>query len=649
MTFTNASKDATSYYWDFADGQSSSEQNPKHTYTVAGSYTVKLTAKGAGGSNQVTQIITIQAPPAAAVAQFSVAGEGCTAPCAVTLTNQSQNATSYQWDFGDGQTSTEHNPQHTYTQGKIYAIKLIATGPRGSSMLSKDVSIQIPPPVADFTFTGGECTIPCEVAFTNKSTNADTYQWDFGDGGSSTEASPRHQYTKGGTFQVVLTATGNGKTATKTQPVTTKVYVVTKFWDKTFGGSNFDALYSIVATPEGGFLLSGYSNSSVSGDKTADSRGGNDYWLIKINANGVKQWDKTFGGSSNDYFPSGIVATSDGGFLVGGTSDSPASGDKTADSKGGNDYWLIKINVNGVKQWDKTFGGSGNDNLSSIVATADGGFLVGGYSQSPASGDKTEDGKGAGDYWLIKINVNGVKQWDKTFGGSSDDNLHSIVATADGGFLVGGESQSSASGDKTENRRGNNSLTTDYWLIKINGSGVKQWDKTFGGSGNDNLSSIVATSDGGFWVGGSSDSPASGDKMEEGKGFNDCWLIKINGSGVKQWDKTFGGPGFDYLRSMVATADGGGLVGGDSGSSASGDKTENSKGFGDYWLIKINGSGVKQWDKTFGGAESDYLRSIIATADGGFLVGGESDSPASGDKTENSHERFWDYWLIKIK
>ena len=342
VVFTNASQNATSYYWDFADGQSSSEQNPKHTYSVAGSFNVKLTAKGAGGSNDVTQIITIKAPPEAAVAQFSFTGGGCTAPCAITLTNQSQNATSYQWDFGDGQTSTEQNPQHTYTQGKTFIIKLTATGPGGSSMLSKDVSIQLPPPIADFIFTGGDCTAPCEVVFTNKSTNADSYQWDFGDGSTSKEANSLHQYTEGGTFPVSLTATGNGKIAVKTQSVTVKVYVVTKFWDKTFGGSNRDEPASIIYTSDGGFLLAGSSSSNISGDKSENSKGDIDYWVVKITSSGVKQWDKTFGGTKTEITYS-VINTSDGGFLLAGFSDSIALGDKSENSRGGRDYWVIKI------------------------------------------------------------------------------------------------------------------------------------------------------------------------------------------------------------------------------------------------------------------------------------------------------------------
>ncbi len=651
VTFTNVSKNATSYFWDFADGQSSSESNPKHTYTIAGSFTVKLTAKGAGGSNDVTQVITIKAPPAAAVAQFSIAGGGCTAPCSVTLTNQSQNATSYQWDFGDGQTSIEQNPQHTYTQGKAYTIKLTATGAGGSSMLTKDVSVQAPPPVADFTFTGGECLAPCEVVFTNKSTNADTYQWDFGDGGKSTEASPRHQYTKGGTFPVSLTATGSGKTVIKTQAVVIKVAVPNKVWDKTLGGNSTDLISVVINCQDGGFLLAGTSLSNASGDKTQNSKGGYDYWVIKINGNGVKQWDKTFGGSKDDYLTSAVAVregiTED--FMLVGYSDSPASGDKTANAKGGVDYWVIQINEDGIKRWDKTYGGEGNDYATSVINATTGNQLIGGYSNSFASGDKSETSKGKSDYWVLLLDQSGSQIWNMTYGGSDNDILTSLLYTSDDNYLLAGHSSSPNSGDKSENLKGNGG---DYWIIKINSNGTKLWDKTLGGSSNDLLRYVAKTSDGGFLLAGDSYSSISGDKSENSKGGGDYWVVKVNSNGTKLWDRTYGGNSYENLASIIATTDGAFLLVGESHSSISGDKSEGPKGqtgYSDYWVIRVDGrDGEKQWDKAYGGNIDDHVKSATITLDGGYLLGGYTLSNASGDKTENGKGDN-DYWIIKIK
>ena len=136
-----------------------------------------------------------------------------------------------------------------------------------------------------------------------------------------------------------------------------------------------------------------------------------------------------------------------------------------------------------TKQWDKTFGGSNNDDLSSLQQTSDGGYILGGYSASGISGDKTEASRGNNDYWIVKTDANGNKQWDKTFGGSSDDQLYSFQQTTDGGYISGGRSTSGISGDKTEASKG----SYDYWIVKTDANGNKQWDKTFGGSNVDEL------------------------------------------------------------------------------------------------------------------------------------------------------------------
>jgi len=143
-------------------------------------------------------------------ADFAYTGGGCTAPCAVLLENKSKDATSFNWDFGDGTTSIETNPTKTYNIGGTYTITLTATGEGGTGQTSKQVLIQQSTqsqlPTANFTFTGAG-TAPSNVSFTNTSTNSISYSWDFGDGTSSTLVNPNHSYTTGGSFSVILTAT----------------------------------------------------------------------------------------------------------------------------------------------------------------------------------------------------------------------------------------------------------------------------------------------------------------------------------------------------------------------------------------------------------------------------------------------------------
>jgi len=163
--------------------------------------------------------------------------------------------------------------------------------------------------------------------------------------------------------------------------------------------------------------------------------------------------------------------------------------------------FLISLNLSAQstpsKQWDKDFGGNGGDQLNFSQQTSDGGYILGGYSFSGISGDKTEASRGSNDFWVVKIDANGAKQWDKRFGGTGSDALNSLQQTSDGGYILGGTSSSGISGDKTEASRGGN----DFWVVKIDANGTKQWDKRFGGSGSDNLNSVRQTSEGGYILG----------------------------------------------------------------------------------------------------------------------------------------------------
>ncbi len=422
----------------------------------------------------------------------------------------------------------------------------------------------------------------------------------------------------------------------------------TKVWDKTLGGTDSDITTGIIATSDGGFIVLGNSTSDLSGDKTEANRGNTDYWITKINSTGQKVWDKTFGGSGNEYVTE-IIATTDGNFMVVGRSDSGISGDKTEASKGGQDYWVLKINSAGQKLWDKAYGGDQIESAASIVATTDGGFIIVGSSTSNISGDKTEKTYGDRDYWLLKINNAGQKIWDKTLGGRDSDDPCTILATLDGNFMVVGSSRSSISYDKSELNIGG-PATTDYWVVKINSLGQKIWDKTLGGNQWDLAHSMIATSDGGFLIIGDSSSGISGDKSETSDKYeSDYWLIKINGTGQKLWDKTLGGDRADVPYKVVATSDGGFIVSGSSLSGITRDKTEANIGgtTTDYWVMKVNNTGQKVWDKTLGGDNSDSSPNLVATPKG-FILAGVSKSGISGNKIEASKGDF-DYWVMNLE
>ncbi|HYH57274.1 MAG TPA: hypothetical protein VD772_11720, partial [Anseongella sp.] len=414
-----------------------------------------------------------------------------------------------------------------------------------------------------------------------------------------------------------------------------------KIWDKGLGGSASDDVTSVTATADGGLLLGGYSASGLSGDKSEASRGGSDFWVVKLDMNGTKQWDKTFGGSGSDNLYS-VIQTTDGGYLLAGLSTSGIDGDKTEAGRGSTDYWIVKLDASGTRLWDKTYGGSADDRLYSVLQTTDGGFLMGGYTTSGISGDKTSALIGGYDLWVIKTDGNGNKLWDKTYGGSGSEIFSTLRPTADGGYLIGGSSDSGISGDKSEASRG----AEDYWILKINAAGTKQWDKTFGSTTNDNISSLSLTADGGYILGGYSDGNG-GDKSEASRGNYDFWVVKVSSNGSKQWDKTFGGSDSDSADEIIQTADGNYLMAGGSTSPVSGDKTLANKGSMDTWLVKFGPTGTKLWDRTYGGTNYDYGGLLAESADGSYLLAGSSFSGRNGDKSTASRGNF-DYWVIKM-
>lgn len=355
-----------------------------------------------------------------------------------------------------------------------------------------------------------------------------------------------------------------------------------KLWEKAFGGNNQDELFIVRQTSDGGYILGGSSNSSLSGDKSQPSQGDFDYWVVKLDASGVKLWDKTFGGSNKDELQA-LEQTSDGGFILGGISESSLSGDKSQSSQGDSDCWIIKLDSNGTKIWDKTYGGNSDDGVNDIKEVSGGGYILGCFSGSGLSGDKSATSKGGSDYWILKLDLNGIKVWDKTIGGSDDDYLISLKQTTDGGFILGGNSYSNIGADKTQLHKGDG----DYWVVKLDNNGNKTWDKTLGGNSFDELLELQQTVDGGYILGGWSMTGINGDKSEANRGLIDMWAVKLNSNGTKIWDKTIGADGPDDLISLTQTSDMGYLFGGTSSSNINNDKTSASKGVSDYWIVKL--------------------------------------------------------------
>ncbi|AHJ96963.1 hypothetical protein Hsw_1368 [Hymenobacter swuensis DY53] len=413
-----------------------------------------------------------------------------------------------------------------------------------------------------------------------------------------------------------------------------RAQVLPRQWDRTLGNAGMNTLNRMRPTADGGYILGGQVDPTPSPDVSQPHHGVIDYWVIKLDAQGSKQWDRVLGGSSDEYVID-ITQTADGGYIVGGWSRSGASGDKTQPSRGGIDYWVVKLDAQGRTQWEKTLGGSSNDYLTTITQTSDGGYLVGGDSSSPVSGDKSAP---VGGPWLVKLDASGQKVWDRTLPGIKTGGLVALLPTTDSGYLLGG-------------RIANTSPTgnLDFWVIKLSAAGQPQWELSVGGSDDDLLHALCATPDGGYVLGGISYSGASGTKSQGQRGQGDYWLVKLDALGTLQWERTLGGAGKDDLTSLYPDPDGGYLVGGYSESGVSGEKSQHSLGQADFWLVKINAAGQPLWDQRFGGSGLEVLKDAFPTSDGGYALGGSSTSDVSGDKTQpNRRLGFPNIWVLKL-
>ncbi len=419
-------------------------------------------------------------------------------------------------------------------------------------------------------------------------------------------------------------------------------------FQKTIGGSSFEAFSEVQRTADGGSISVGYTVSQASGDKTennfSNSLDTSDIWVVKLDAQGVVQWENTISANNHDMAES-IKQTSDGGYIIGANSMSSISGDKTENSYGGQDYWLIKLDANGVIQWQKTMGGAGTDNLNDVQLTSDGGFIAGGYSDSGISGNKTVASLGSHDNWVIKFDANGNIEWQNVFGTNGIDILNEMKQTVDGGYILGGFTYEYVGVTPNFTRYG----AHDFYVVKIDALGNFQWHKAYGGTDDDYIESLQQTTDGGYILGGYSRSNVSGIKTENSNGGTngDYWLVKIDAVGNIQWQNDIGGSSLEWMKSVQQTLDGGYILGGYSYSGVSGDKTEANKGGGDYWVVKTNNVGSIQWQKTIGGYGDDMLFSIQQLADGSYLMGGYSEANISGDKTENSKGET-DYWVVNL-
>jgi hypothetical protein len=363
--------------------------------------------------------------------------------------------------------------------------------------------------------------------------------------------------------------------------------------NRLLGGNGDEYANDIQQTADGGNIIVGYSTSSANGDVAGTNHGLKDYWIVKTDNPGDIEWARLLGGDDNDEAIS-VQQTTDGGYIVGGHSSSSANGDVTAANHGASDYWIIKLDGSGNIVWNKLLGGNVIENFYGIQQTTDGGYIITGSSTSSANGDVTGANHGRSDLWIVKLDGSGNIAWNKLLGGNWSELGSSIQQTTDGGYIIAGASGSSASGDVTATNHGVSAFgfdNFDYWVVKLNSLGNIVWNKLLGGSNSDAANSIQQTTDGGYIIAGIATSSLNGDVSYTNHGLEDYWIVKLDGTGNIVWNKLYGGNNTEYAYSIRQTQDGLFIVAGYTNSSVNGDVTASNHGSYDYWILRLDANG----------------------------------------------------------
>jgi len=345
-------------------------------------------------------------------------------------------------------------------------------------------------------------------------------------------------------------------------------------WKKCLGGTGRDIARSVQQTSDSGYIVAGYTSSN-DGD-VSGNHGSDDYWVVKLDSKGNILWQKCLGGSDQDVAGS-VQQTSDKGYIVAGTTGSN-DGDVSG-NHGSDDYWVLKLDSEGGIQWKKCLGGRWQDIAKSVQQTSDEGYIVAGFTTSH-DGDVSGN-HGSDDYWVVKLDSEGVIQWKKCLGGSRLDAASSIQQTSDGGYIITGDTESN-DGDVSGNHG-----SDDYWVVKLDSKGGIQWKKCLGGTSDEWAFVVQQTFDNGYIIAGlakSNDGDVSGNH-----GLNDYWVVKLNSKGGIQWQKCLGGSGYEGAFGVQQTTDDGYVVAGFTNSN-DGDVSGNH-GKEDYWVVKLDRDG----------------------------------------------------------
>ncbi len=394
---------------------------------------------------------------------------------------------------------------------------------------------------------------------------------------------------------------------------------------------------SIIPTLDGGYIAAGFTESNDHDIKLYHG-GDNDIWIIKVKKNGDIDWQRTYGGSGDD-IANCIKQTPDSGYVIIGSTDS-----KDGDINNNHrvfDLWVLRLNKDGSIKWENTYGGQSDDVGQSIALTTDNGFIAVGFTYS--ADDDVTNNHGGRDGWLVKIDSAGKMQWQKTYGGGDRDHFFCIDNTLDSGYIISGFTLST-DGDLA----GIHSPNDDGWIIKLKKDSIIEWQHVYRNGSN----CILSTPDSGYIAVGSGSNATSVFPS----------ILKLDNKGAEAWRMNYIGPSPFPLTSSATSVciakDGGYLVSGITDSI--GGNVSEFYGGSDIWLLKLDTGGYLQWQKTYGGSSFDgngeypaggYYgsvghSSIATTADGGCIFTGYT---FSADHDVKTNYGGGDAWIVKLK
>ncbi|MEI8134227.1 MAG: T9SS type A sorting domain-containing protein [bacterium] len=413
-------------------------------------------------------------------------------------------------------------------------------------------------------------------------------------------------------------------------------------WQRCCGGSDIDGLRSINRTSTNGYVLAG-SSSSNNGD-VSGNHGGGDVWLVRTDSLGSLLWQKCIGGTSSDGSTASINLLKNQLVFVGALSSTNAG------FKSGG--LVLRCDSTGVVQHEETIPGFIEDFslLSSVASTLDSGYVVGGWESYSGEGYNNH---GYIDALVVKYTQSGQREWVGCYGGSGSDEVGSVLQTNEGGYAFVGNTNS-LNGDVTFLHGDTISPITDFWLVKLSALGKIEWQKCLGGTENEQATSVIQTSDSGFVLVGNTSS-RDGDvvrRMNDTGSSSDIWFVKLNQHGDILWQRCYGGSGAEQCASVIQTSDGGFALVGNT-SSNDGDVSGWHPGWNsfhqpnsDIWVLKLSSSGEILWQKCIGGSETDEGNSIIQISENKYVIGGTT---SSNDGNITGNHGGGDMWLGEIE